>query len=202
MSDPKGHLIEIAGLIYGRYLSDSAGGNISLRQDGRIYVSPRYMGSKYHYRITPEQISVLDANDQRVLEGPSDLSREVRMHLAVYGAFPEVGSVIHAHPRWLMVYAAAGRTMKPVLEYTTKFGDVECIPEAPAHSQELADRVVAVAMRRRQQLQRVAMGILLPRHGIAVLGRDLDDAYDTLERLESNARCALLSRLLPPEDAA
>ena len=201
MYDPKGHIIEIATLIYGRFLSDSAGGNISLRHDGRIYVSPRYMGSRYRYSIRPEQISVLD-EEQRVLEGPNVLSREVRMHLASYAHFPEVGSVIHAHPRWLMVYAAAGRTMKPVLEYTTKFGDVECIPESPAHSQDLADHVVAVAARRRAQLAKVALGVLLPRHGIAVLGHDLDDAYDTLERLESNARCALLSRLLPPEDPA
>jgi len=201
MYDPKSHIIEIATLIYGRFLSDSAGGNISMRHEGRIYVSPRYMGSKYNYCIRPEQISVLDEEFQ-VLEGPSDLSREVRMHLAAYANLSEVGSVIHAHPRWLMVYAAAGRTMKPVLEYTTKFGDVECIPETPAHSQELANHVVAVATRRREQLQKYAMGILLPRHGIAVLGHDLDNAYDTLERLESNARCALLSRLLPPEDAA
>ena len=201
MYDPKSHLIEIATLIYSRFLTDSAGGNVSVRHDGRIYVSPRYMASKYHYVIRPEQISVLDEG-HNVIEGPSDLSREVRMHLAVYAAFPEVGSVVHAHPRWLMVYAAAGRTMRPVLEYTDKFGDVECIPETPAHSQQLAEHVVAMAMRRRDQLEKVGIGVLLPRHGIAVLGHDLDNAFDTLERLESNARCALLSRLLPPEASA
>jgi len=98
-----------------------------------------------------------------------------------------------------MVYAAAGRTIKPVLEFADKFGDVECIPQSVAHTQELADRVVDLAQRRRDQLSRVAMGILLPRHGVAILGRDLDNAYDTLERLEDNARCALFSQLLPPE---
>jgi len=199
MNDVKQHMIEIARLIYGRFLSDSAGGNISVRHEGRIYVSPRFMGSIYRYQITPEQISVLDAA-HNVLEGPADLSREVRMHLAVYDHLPEIGSVIHAHPRWMMVFAAAGRTMKPVLEYTAKFGDVECVPEVKAHSQELAEQVVQVALRRREQLQRYAMGVLLPKHGVAVLGHDLDNAYDTLERLENNARCALLSRLLPPEE--
>lgn len=199
MNDVKQHMIEIARLIYGRCLSDSAGGNISMRHEGLIYVSPRYMGSVYRYQIAPEQISVLDAQ-HNVLEGPTELSREVRMHLAVYDNLPEVGSVIHAHPRWMMVFAAAGRTMKPVLEYTAKFGDVECVPEVKAHSQELADQVVQVALRRREQLQRYAMGVLLPKHGVAVLGHDLDNAYDTLERLENNARCALLSRLLPPEE--
>ncbi len=196
--DPKEHMIEIAALIYGRFLSNSAGGNISLRHDGRIYVSPRYMGSLYRYNIRPEQISVLD-EAHRVVEGPQELSREIRMHLAVYDHLPEVGSVIHAHPRWLMVYAAAGRTMKPVLEFTDKFGDVECIPESVAHTQELADHVVGVAQRRRDQLNRVALGIILPRHGVAILAHDLDNAYDTLERLEDNARCTLFSRLLPPE---
>ena len=198
MSDPKQKIVEIADLISCRFLSDSAGGNFSVRQDGLIYVSPRYMGSRYHHKIRPEQISVLDET-HNVLDGPPDLSREILMHLAVYGQFPEVGSIIHAHPRWLMVFAVAGRTMKPVLECTAKFGDVECIPETKAHTQELADQVVKVALRRREQLQRVAMGILLPKHGIAVLGHDLDNAYDTLERLEGNARCILLSRLLSPE---
>lgn len=199
MPDPKEDIVEIARTIYGRFLSDSAGGNISLRQGERIYVSPRFMGSLYRYQIRAEQISVLDTA-HNVLEGPTELSREVRMHLAVYDHFPEVGSVIHAHPQWLMVFAAAGRTMRPVLEYTAKFGDVECIPETRAHSQELADRVVELADRRRAQLKSVALGILLAKHGVAVLGKDLDNAYDTLERLENNARCALLTRLLPPVD--
>ncbi len=199
MATVQEQMVEIARYIYGRFLSDSAGGNISVRQEGHIYLSPRYMGSRYRYAITPAQITVLDAEHQHV-DGPTDLSRESRMHLAVYDAFEEVGAIIHAHPRWLMVYAAAGRTMKPVLEYTTKFGDVECIPESPAHSQELATGVVEVGRRRRDQLRRVGLAVLLPKHGVAVLGHNLDNAYDTLERLEDNARCALLSRLLPTED--
>lgn len=198
MTDPRDQIVEIAKVIYGRGLSDAAGGNISVRQDGRIYVSPRFMGARYRYQISTEQISVLD-EAHNVLYGPTELSRESRLHLAAYENFPEVGSVIHAHPRWLMVFAAAGRTMKPMLEYTTKFGDVECVPESKAHSQELADQVIKLVERRREQLSRVAMGVLLPKHGIAVLGHDLDNAFDTLERLENNARCTLLSRLLPEE---
>jgi L-fuculose-phosphate aldolase len=156
------------------------------------------MGSLHHYRIDPTLISVLDAQHQ-VIEGPTELSREARLHLAAYTAFPEVGSVIHAHPRWLMVFAANGRSMKTVLEYTIKFGTVECVPEVKAHSQDLADRVVEVATRRREQLRKAGMGVLLPKHGIAVLGQDVDNAFDILERLESNARVVLLSRLLPEE---
>lgn len=200
VTDPRPAMIATARRIYSRFLSDSAGGNISVRAGEHIYVSPRYMGSRYHYEIETAQISVVAAGG-RVVEGPTDLSREVRLHLRAYERLPEVGAVIHAHPRWLMVYAAAGRDMPPVLEYTDKYGVVECVPEVRAHSQELADEVLRVAERRQAQLEKAALAVLLPRHGIAVLGRDLDDAYDALERLENNARCALLSRLLPPEGA-
>ena len=33
-------------------------------------------------------------------------------------------------------------------------------------------------------------------HGIIVVGRDLDDAFDTLDRLETNAQAILLGKLL------
>jgi L-fuculose-phosphate aldolase len=186
-------------MMHAQGLSDTAGGNLSARVEGRIYVSPRYMGSRYQFEITPEQISVLDAATHAVLEGPSDLSREIRMHLAAYDRFSEVGGVIHAHPHLLQVFGVAGRAMPPVLEYTTKFGAVECIAETPSHSQALADRVVELAARRREQLKSTALAIILPKHGVAVLAPDLSTAYDALERLEENARCMLYARLLPPE---
>ena len=106
-----------------------------------------------------------------VLEGPQELSREIRMHLAAYDYFPEVGSVIHAHPRWLMVFAAAGRTMKPVLEYTDKFGDVECIPEIRRTRRNWPTTWWRWPSGAATQLASVAMGIILPRHGVAVLAR-------------------------------
>ncbi|NLG27026.1 MAG: hypothetical protein GX557_03895 [Chloroflexi bacterium] len=199
MLDMKREIVRIARLMYEHGLSGTAGGNISTRYEGRIYMSPRYMGSRYQFEIAPEQISVLDGETQRVLEGPTDLSRESRMHLAAYARFARLGGVIHAHPHHLLVFAAAGRPMKPVLEWTEKFGEVECISESPSHSQELADRVVELAERRRASVEGAGLGIILPGHGVAVLGSDLFNAYDILERLEENARCALLARLLPPE---
>ncbi len=200
MLDMRREIVRMARLIYAHGLSNTAGGNISARHEGCIYMSPRYMGSRYQFEIAPEQISVLDASSQQVLEGPRELSRESKMHLAAYAEFPLLGGVIHAHPHNLMVFVAAGRPMPPVLEWTFKYGVMDCIPETPSHSQALADRVVALAATRREQMERVGLGIILPGHGVAVLGKDLFNAYDTLERLEENAHCILMSRLLPPED--
>jgi len=185
--DPRTHMIAICHQIYARQLSDSAGGNLSTRRGDRIYLTPRYMGSRYRWEISPELVSVLDL-EGRVLGGPEVLSRESRMHLALYQAMDRVSAVIHAHPRYIMAFACAGLALAPTTEYTRKFGTIGLIPETPAHSPQLAQRVVGALLSREAELARHALAVMLPYHGIVVAGRDLDDAYDTLERLAVSAR--------------
>lgn len=194
--DPRPAMVELGRIIYARQLSDSAGGNVSVRAGGRIYITPRYMGSRYRWSITPDLISVLDAERHRVLEGPPDFSREGKAHLAIYRAFPEAGAVIHAHPQYIQAFACANRPLPAVAEYTQKYGTIPCIPPTKAHSQSLADAVVETLRPRQAELAEHGLAVLLPYHGIIVAGRDLDDAYDTLERMEVNARCTLWGAVL------
>lgn len=195
-NDPRPAMVELARLIYARNLSDSAGGNVSVQVGGRIYITPRYMGSRYRWSITPDLISVLDTASQQVIEGPTTLSRESRAHLAIYRAFPEAGAVIHAHPMYIQVFASANRPLPAMTEYTHKFGTIPCIPPTRAHSQDLADAVVEVLKGQWHGFAEHGLAVLLPYHGIICVGRDLDDAYDTLERMEVNARCAILGKMI------
>jgi len=189
-------MVDLCRTIYDRQLSDSAGGNVSVRLEGKIYVSPRFMGSKHRWQITPEMISVLDAETRQVIEGPQELSREVKAHLALYQAFPDAGSVIHAHPCYVQVFTSLNKPLPPMTEYTRKYGTIPCIPPAKAHSQELADDVVAVLAPKRNEFVGHGLAVLLPYHGIICLGHDMDEAYDTLERMEVNARCAIFGAFL------
>lgn len=191
-------IIEVGRLMYERFLTDSAGGNVSARLAGRIYLTPRYAGARYHWRLRPELINVLDEG-HNVLAGPTPISRESEMHLALYDAFPEAGGIIHAHAPYLMVFASAGRPMPPVMEYTEKFGVIGLTAPARSHTPALAQAVVAYMKERESQFARHALAALLPRHGVVVMARDLLEAYDTLERLENNARCLIRQRLLWPE---
>src|SRR5690606_36947108 len=104
-----------------------------------------------------------------------------------------VNSVIHAHPQYMTVFASACKPLRPVNQYTEKFGTVEVVPDIPSHSQELADAVVAALEPRAAALKKNGLGVILGWHGVAVVGRDLDDAYDTLERLEWSAQTLLLA---------
>jgi ribulose-5-phosphate 4-epimerase/fuculose-1-phosphate aldolase len=131
-TDPRPLMVEIAHLLYSRFLTNSAGGNMSCRVGERIYLTPRGLGSKRRWQLREEMVLVFDA-DLNPLEGdPRTASRESRMHFACYRRFPELNGVIHAHPRYLSVFAAAGKPVTPTSEYTEKFGPVEVVPPLPS----------------------------------------------------------------------
>ncbi len=184
----RAQIAEIGRFIYDRRLSDSAGGNISQRaSDGNIYMSPRYCGSRLRWQLAPEHI-ICVSPEGKLREGEGELSREVRMHLAIYKHFPECNGVCHAHPYHLLVFACAERPLPPTSEQTEKYGTIPLARFASAHSSELADYVIEALLPQREKLQKHAIACLLPRHGITVAGRDLSDAYDALERLDGSAK--------------
>jgi L-fuculose-phosphate aldolase len=195
--DPRPLMVEIAHLMYSRYLTNTAGGNISCRVGNRIYITPRYLGSKHRWKLREDMVLVLDADLNPIVGDLQMVSRESAMHFACYQRFPEVNGLIHAHSRYLSVFVAAGRPLPPVLEYTRKFGIVEVVPPLPSHSQELADAVVEKLSPHQDKMVKNGLGLILAHHGVVVTGRDLADAYDTLERLEWSAHTLLMSKLLP-----
>jgi ribulose-5-phosphate 4-epimerase/fuculose-1-phosphate aldolase len=81
--------------------------------------------------------------------------------------------------------------MPPVLHATEKFGDIIQVPDKPAHSQELAD-VVADGLRPQiSRLARGAVAVMAPKHGLVTLAKDLAIAFDSVERIDTNAYCIL-----------
>lgn len=195
MRDTKEEIIRICKLIYSRKLTDAAGGNVSVRESGYIYLTSRFSGSRYQWEIKKEQISVIDKNG-KVIEGPEELSRESKIHLGLYEVFPAAGAIIHAHPQNILVFACKKRLIPPVLEYVQKFGTIELIEVAKAHSEKLANAVIKKMVKFKKEFEKHAIACLIPYHGIVVMGRDLTDAYDTLERIETNARCIILSKVI------
>lgn len=192
--DPRPAMVEIAHLLYSRRLTNSAGGNLSCRVGDEIYITPRYLGSKQHWILQEDQILVFD-REFNILQGdPAKVSRESRMHFACYEHFPQINGVIHAHPQYLTVFASAGESLPPVNQYTEKFGHLPVVANLPSHSQDLADAVVEAITPRTDVLAKNGLGLILSWHGVAVVGRDLDDAYDTLDRLEWSAQTYLLGR--------
>ncbi|HRW47042.1 MAG: class II aldolase/adducin family protein [Caldilinea sp.] len=189
-------ILYIARRMFERRLTDMAGGNISARAGGDLYITPRYAGSKQHWQL--EETDILHgpiATDD--LFAQPRFSREGKAHLAVYREFPDVGAVIHAHPFHVLPFCVAGRAIEPVLEATQKFGVTPVVPFAPAHSADLARHVVDGLRGREASIRKQAAAVLLPKHGIIVAGLDLWAAIDALERIDWNAWCILSQSAMP-----
>ncbi|MCS7323915.1 MAG: class II aldolase/adducin family protein [Thermoflexales bacterium] len=191
----RAHIAEIGRLLYERRLTDTAGGNISVRVGDVVCLTPRYSGSKRRWRLQPEDVLVVDLGGNKLI-GEGELSRESKVHLRLYRDFPEGQAVIHAHPQHVLVFAVARQPIPPVLESTLKFGVIPVIPFAPAHSAALADHVAAALRGQEARILKQAAAVIAPWHGIFCIGKDLDAVFDAVERIDTNARLILQARTL------
>ncbi|MCB5952912.1 class II aldolase/adducin family protein [Enterococcus sp. BWT-B8] len=181
-------LCKITRNIYQRYGTNAAGGNISVRlNDEHIIMTPTLMSQNYLCDLSPYQILVVDMNET-IIEGYGRLTREINMHMACYRENRKVGCVLHGHARESMVFASQGMDMPNLTEATQKFGQIPCLPFAPACSPELAEIVSSHVRSLGDDVLSKVM--LLNKHGVLVLEETLHKANDMLERLEYNAYIA------------
>jgi ribose 5-phosphate isomerase B len=183
--------------VFERHLTDAAGGNISVRVGDRVCITPRYSGSKRHWQLKPNQVLVSDLEGNQ-LDGDGEISREGKVHFRLYQAFPDATAVLHSHARNVMVFVASGQPIEPIFEATLKFGTIPVAPRfAPAHSEKLADVIVEAVTGKDEAIRKYATAVIAPWHGLFVVGKDLEAAFDLTERIDTNAYCILMSRLLP-----
>jgi len=195
----RGKICEIGRLLCDRKLTDAAGGNISVRVGSHICITPRYAGSNFQWHLNPDQVLVTDS-DGNQLEGNGELSREAKVHFRLFKEFPDGNAVIHCHAEHVLVFCAAGIPIIPVLESTLKFGEIGFCTFAPAHSKELADSIAFELHKKEKAVKVQAAAVMAPWHGLFVLGKNLDAAYDAVERIDGNARILLTSSLLKNMD--
>ncbi len=145
--------------------------------------------------------SSLDPFHSQELFSHPRFSREGKAHLGLYRHFAEneVSGCIHAHPFHILPFCVAEKPMEAVLESTQKFGTIEVVKGAPAHSQDLADQIIAAMEAKRGAIAKQAGAVLLPRHGVFIAGKDIFHAVDALERLDWQAHCLLAQCMLPQQ---
>jgi ribose 5-phosphate isomerase B len=198
ISQTRAKIADTGRLVFERHLTDAAGGNISVRVgEDRVCITPRYSGSRRHWHLQPDQVLISDMLGNK-LEGDGDVSRESKVHYRIYQEFPDAKAVLHSHARNVMVFVASGQPIAPVLEATLKFGTIPVTKNfAPAHSEKLADAIVEGLRGKDEAIAKYATAVMAPWHGLFVVGKDLDAAFDLTERIDTNAYCILMSRLLP-----
>lgn len=197
ISQTRRKIAQTGQMVFERHLTDAAGGNISVRVGDTVCITPRYSGSKRHWHLQPNQVLVSDLAGNK-FDGDGDTSREAKVHYRLYREFPEGTAVLHSHPRHVMVFVASGQPIEPVLEATLKFGTIPVARNfAPAHSEKLADFIAEAMQGKGEAIKKYAAAVMAPWHGLFVIGKDLDAAFDLTERIDTNAYTILMSRLLP-----
>ena len=189
---------QVGKLMLERNLTDLAGGNISMRIEDKVVMSPSYAGTRKFWQLKPEEVLVLDLQG-KLLEGNGKISREAPTHLKLLNAFyPEGQAVIHSHARNIMVFCATKQPIPPVLEYTYKFGEIKLVEYARGgvQNQQLAENVFKGLCGQEERIARHAAAVIVPWHGLFAIGKDLYTTLDAVERIEINARCILFGKIL------
>lgn len=158
-------------------LSPGRSGNISVRVDGGMLITPTGM----HYsEMRPADI-VEVRSDGRVAPGQRVASSEWRVHLAVYKARDDIGAIVHTHSLNATALSCLHRGI-PAFHYMVAEagGDkIACAPYATYGSEQLA-RFAAKALGPRS-------ACLLANHGAVAVGETLRKAYELAAEVETLA---------------
>lgn len=148
------------------------------------------------------------------------------VHATVYRAFPDAGAVLHAHAPYSLVFAAARRPICSATLHSQIIGDVPCLMSDADETRDRSKKTIAkqeermtsgmqgydyayehfkgflaeaeaVLRPREEELKRHGLVFTVYQHGIFVVARNLDEAFDNLIRVERNAQIQLFTKLLP-----
>lgn len=179
-------LVAAAAQLASAGMSPGSSGNISVRDEDRIIMSPT--GADLA-RLDPDDLSVLDFNGT-LLEGPKP-SKEYPFHRAFYRRDESTRAVVHVHSIAATAYSclepwSETSAVPPVTPYfVMRVGQTPLIAYADPGDAAQADSIEAIAFPFR--------AALLQNHGAITAGATMAEAVDAVVELEQT--CALLLAL-------
>lgn len=152
--------------------------------------------------VTPSAINKGQVRESDLMEVTPDgapvtlagkASTETDMHLMIYRRRPDVRGVVHAHPPYATGFAAARLRLPARVfpEVIVSIGAIPLAPYATPSTKEVADSLAPFITQ--------SDAVLLSNHGVVTCGKDLDDAYFKMEKVEHAAQTTLIARLLGGE---
>lgn len=183
MSSPAELLVAASQLLESRGLNSGTSGNLSVRVDGGLLVTPSAIPPS---RLTADAIVHLDLDGQVRSEGVP--TSEWRIHRDIYVARPKAAAIVHTHSTHATALASLREDL-PAFHYQVgKAGgrEIRCAEYATYGTQELSDNVISALGPRRS--------CLMANHGMIALGADLDSAMALAEEVEVLCRQYLIAR--------
>ena len=182
------------------FLGVYAPGNLSARLPGsdRIIISPSGLDKGL---LKPNDLVVVDLNGQRI-EGEYRSSTETPMHCAIYRNRSEVNGIVHAHSPGTLAFAVANQEIPATtIELAAVCG--KRVPLAE-YATPGTDALAEITVKRLGNSDAVVMA----NHGLAAVGKTLDEALSNALAVEFTARININSKNLgsivelPAEEAS
>jgi L-fuculose-phosphate aldolase len=184
--DLKQIIVEVAKIMDQKNLVNTYEGNLSIKHDGKILITP---SGKSKASLTAEMIAVIDEKGKQY-EGKLRYSSEYQLHVAAYRLRDDVGAAIHCHAPYLTAYALNNQPIesKAYPEMINLFGKIPVVPYGTPGTGE-----IAAEMGPRLASSKV---VLLANHGVLAVGSDLYEAFNLTQAAESIAYILTLAHNL------
>ena len=167
-------------------------GNVSGRdpQTGLVVIKPS--GIRYE-DLTPEAMVVVDL-DGKVVEGKYKPSSDTFAHVYVYRHRPDVNGVVHTHSTFATAWAAAGKSIPPVLTaICDEFGGpIPVGGYAKIGGDEIGQEIIRSISS--------SPAILMKNHGVFTIGRTPEAAVKAAVMVEDVARTVFYAMQLGQPD--
>lgn len=183
-------LISVCRVLYERGFVTATDGNVSARlPNGNILATPTSLNKG---RVAEGDLVevMIDGTPVTADQMPS---MELGMHLFIYQQRGDVNAVVHAHPTYATGFATARIPLDQPLfpEVIFGLGAIPLADFATPSTQEVAQSIAPFV--------HSANAILLTNHGVVTYGKDLDDAYFKMEKVEHAAHITFVARMLGGE---
>lgn len=168
--------------LYLQKLTTSLGGNISMKVDDRILITPSQIDKN---SLTAKDIVQLNLNGD-IIKSQHNTSIETPMHIAIYKARSDVQVIMHAHPFWCTVVAIWGLQLDTNVTDEAYF-NIKNIGYAnyyPMGTDSLANEVASKI--------KFSDIVIMANHGIVCVGKTLCETMEKLEIVENLAHISWL----------
>jgi ribulose-5-phosphate 4-epimerase/fuculose-1-phosphate aldolase len=126
--------------------------------------------------------------DGEVLDGDAARHLEFPIHTEIMRRRPDVNAVVHTHPIHSIAFAATGRPLEALSHEACHFVPPDIGRFGTGAFVSTADLGQALADSLGDRL-----GVLMPRHGITTVGRDVGEAVTAATHLDRACQIALLA---------
>ena len=186
---PRDQIIAVMERIYGRNMTTTSGGNISVKdENNHIWITPARVD-----KGSLRRQDIVLVNPDGKPEGLHPPSSENPFHRSIYEVRPDIRAIIHAHPSALVSFSICSQVPETRLfpESWHVCGKVAFARYDVPGSQALGATIAAEFA---SDLQPNC--VVLENHGIVVGGVDLADAFKRFETLEFTAQTHIYAKQL------